>query len=137
MKTLCKKYDNHGTERYKGFCQHLIFPKNLSNYHIIVTGLDKKLLSSQCFDWFISNAHCTIYIYIYIHLSHLYVQVISSKAITKDYIYCSLYMSSLPSNLSSFLHEKVYVTYTSKQPMCKAVHILWEIAPGKLGPFKI
>ena len=135
MKTLCKKYDNHGTERYKGFCQHLIFPKNLSNYHIIVRGLDKKLLSPQCFDWFILNAHCTIYIYI--HPSHLYVQVISSKAITKDYIYCSLYMSSLPSNLSSFLHEKVYVTYTSKQPMRKAVHILWEIAPGKLGPFKI
>lgn len=130
MKTLCKKYGNHETERYKGFCQHLIFPKNQSNYHIIVRGLDKQLLSPQCFDWFILNA-----LDIYIHISHLYVQVISSKAITKDYIYCSLYMSSLPSNLSSFLHEKVYVTYTSKQPMRKAVHILLRDCPRKTWAF--
>ena len=124
-------------EPWNGKIQRILstshFPKKLSNYHIIIRGLDKKVLSPQCFDWFILNAHFTIYIYI----SCSCVQAISSKAITKDYIYCSLYMSSLPSNLSSFLHEKVYVTYTSKQPMRKAVHILWEIAPGKLGPFKI
>ena len=74
-------------------------------------------------------------IYIYIYLANLYVQAISSKAITKDYIYCSLYMSSLPSNLSSFLHEKVYVTYTSKQAMRKEVHILLRDCPRKTWAF--
>ena len=124
-------------EPWNGKIQRILstshFPKKLSNYHIIIRGLDKKVLSPQCFDWFISNAHCAIFVYIY--LANLYVQAISSKAITKDYIYCSLYMSSLPSNLSSFLHEKVYVTYTSKQPMRKAVHILLRDCPRKTWAF--
>ena len=124
-------------EPWNGKIQRILstshFPKKLSNYHIIIRGLDKKVLSPQCFDWFILNAHFTIYIYIYISCSC--VQAISSKAITKDYIYCSLYMSSLPSNLSSFLHEKVYVTYTSKQAMRKEVHILLRDCPRKSWAF--
>ena len=89
MKTLCKKYDNHGTERYKGFCQHLIFPKNLSNYYIIVRGLDKKLLSPQCFDWFILNA-----LYIYILLTYMYKsfhQKLSRKIIFIAVCICHLF----------------------------------------------
>ena len=83
-------------EPWNGKIQRILstshFTKKLSNYHIIIRGLDKKVLSPQCFDWFILNAHFTIYLYIY--LAHVYKpfhQKLSQKIIFIAVCICHLF----------------------------------------------
>ena len=125
-------------EPWNGKIQRILstshFPKKLSNYHIIIRGLDKKVLSPQCFDSFLLNVHRSICIYIY--LAHLYKpfhQKLSQKIIFIAVCICHLFHQIY----HPFCTKKcTWHTHQNRQCVRKYIYC-WEIAPGKLGPFKI